>query len=54
MKVLSLDEVLNLLKDNRHFSYSPDQIAKLKKSLEDPKGYYVDFKTFKFRILKID
>ena len=54
VKVLSLDEVLSLLKENKHYGYSLEQIEKLKKQLDNPKGYYVDFKTFKFRILKID
>ena len=61
VKVLSLDEVLDLLKKNKYDGYTQEQIDKLKKKLENPKGYYVDFKSVrfriksvKFRILKID
>ena len=54
VKVLSLDKVLDLLKKNKHYGYTPEQIDKLKKDLANPKGYYIDFKNIKFRILKID
>ena len=57
VKILTFKEVLDLLKENRHFDYTPEQLEKLKTQLDNPKGYFVDFyprKQLKFRILKID
>jgi len=53
VKVLSLDGVVDLLKSCKYYGYEPEQLEKLKKDLLNPKGYYVDFKTMQFRILKV-
>lgn len=53
VKVLDLDGVVDLLKSCKHYGYEPEQLEKLKKDLVNPKGYYVDFKTMQFRVLKI-
>ena len=53
VKVLDLNEVVDLLKSCRHYDYEPEQLQKLKKDLLNPKGYYVDFQTVQFRILKV-
>lgn len=53
VKVLSLDGVVDLLKSCKHYGYEPEQLEKLKRDLVSPKGYYVDFKSVQFRILKV-
>lgn len=43
VKVLDLNEVVDLLKSCRHYDYEPEQLERLKKDLVHPKGHYVDF-----------
>ena len=54
LKVMSLDEAVNMLKSYRHFDYTPEQLDKLKKDIVNPKGYFVQFNGIMFRMLKVN
>ena len=54
LKIMSLDEAVDMLKSYRHFAYTPEQLDKLKKDIINPKGYFVSFNGIMFRMLKVD
>lgn len=54
MKVLEEDETIDLLSNERHFTWEKSKIDQFKAAAASKKGYYVDFNNGrKFRVIAI-